>query len=364
MESDSTPDRQKRRMRVLRLAIGATAATMAITLSVVWAGYMPYRAAAIYIGSVVLAALLFFVLMKSGVNQSFKDPSMTAAQMAAAGILVSYAAYEGADAQPAFMVMYLFAYIFGVFVMSVRGLVWLAVFFVACYAGVAGLSLLWRPETTDAKREVFRIVAFAFSLGWFAIIGAYVAQLRRNLRNADLQLREALYAAEELAGRDALTGCLNRRRIHELLDLELMRARRGAPFAACMVDIDHFKAVNDRHGHAAGDDVLRQFAQTAGSALRPTDFFARYGGEEFVAVLPQMTLDATRVVAERLRSAVEATRFTGLPEEFRATISIGVAEYCPGETVEQTLARADAALYRAKRDGRNRVVCAGSENGG
>jgi diguanylate cyclase (GGDEF)-like protein len=145
----------------------------------------------------------------------------------------------------------------------------------------------------------------------------------------------------------------------ELLAVEAKRAARGTVLSVGLLDLDHFKAVNDEFGHPCGDDVLRQFARTTRGMLRGTDFLARYGGEEFLIGLSQTRLAHAALVAERIRRAVEACEFPGLPPGRRVTVSIGVVEHRPPDTIEQTLARVDAALYEAKHQGRNRVVCAG-----
>lgn len=345
-------------MRLQRLAIAGAACfvTVCITLAVAMVGYFPYRAAAIYIGLVAGLCALFFVIIRSGWNRRFADPSLTVPQLIAAGLTVSYAAYEGTEARPAFMAMYLIAYMFGVFALGVRGLVWIAIFYVACYAAVAGLAVVMRPDLTDVRREIFRVIALALMLGWMTLLGRYVSGLRQNLRRVNEDLRRALARAEELARHDDLTGCYSRRRMMELLEVEAKRAGRGSPFTVCLIDLDRFKSVNDEHGHQAGDEVLKEFVATTQAQLRATDFLARYGGEEFLVGLSQTSLDEGMVVAERIRRAVEERRFSALPAERQVTVSIGVVAHCPPDPIDRTFFRVDAALYEAKRRGRNCVV--------
>jgi diguanylate cyclase (GGDEF)-like protein len=178
-----------------------------------------------------------------------------------------------------------------------------------------------------------------------------------QLSNASLarQLSEALQLVQHEAGTDALTGQPNRRALDELLRQQVqMAAMTGRTFSVLLLDIDHFKLVNDTHGHGAGDDTLRAFAQRVREHLRQGDTCARYGGEEFVVVLPATTLVAALEVAERLRQGVADASLISVPL-VRATVSIGAAQYLPGETGEQLLGRADSAVYAAKRGGRNQV---------
>ena len=161
---------------------------------------------------------------------------------------------------------------------------------------------------------------------------------------------------------DFLTGLKTRGYFEQQLDLELARAeRRGTPVAVLMIDIDHFKRLNDTHGHLAGDLVLHNVAAILSSDLRQIDIAARYGGEEFVLLLPETTLQGAKLVAQRLRYSVEQAKFrTGAAEgavEEHLTISIGVALF-PEEarSKQDLLEAADAALYQAKAKGRNRVV--------
>ncbi len=163
-----------------------------------------------------------------------------------------------------------------------------------------------------------------------------------------------------LALTDELTGLYNRRYLLAHLDELMARVGRDAVDAAILLlDIDHFKAVNDTHGHAAGDDVLRELAARAIGCVRSVDLVARLGGEEFVVVMPEIDLAVATAVAERLRQAVAGRPFTirESGEALRMTVSIGAAAAAgPGDTRDQLLKRADDALYRAKAEGRNRVA--------
>lgn len=157
----------------------------------------------------------------------------------------------------------------------------------------------------------------------------------------------------DLATVDPLTKAFNRRKLTEILGDETMRARRyGTPLSVVLFDIDHFKRVNDTYGHDAGDVVLTEMARLVMGLVRECDRLARWGGEEFLVVAPGVGVEGAAELAERLRAAVAGKAFPGVTG---VTSSFGAAQYRPGEPVETLVKRADAALYRAKEGGRNRV---------
>src|SRR5258706_9214018 len=143
------------------------------------------------------------------------------------------------------------------------------------------------------------------------------------------------------------------------LGRERARAERLAtPFSVCLIDIDHFKAINDGFGHAAGDAVLKHFAALVPQELRAIDVYGRFGGEEFLVILPDTAREGAVACAERVRARAAAAAFPGLPSENHVTVTVGVATYAKGEEVSALLARADAALYQGKARGRNSVIAA------
>jgi len=180
------------------------------------------------------------------------------------------------------------------------------------------------------------------------------------------QLRAAFQRIEELATQDSLTNLANRRHFDAGLAAEAARARRyGHPFGLIVMDLDHFKTVNDRYGHPAGDEVLKAVGQVIKANVRETDLAARIGGEEFAVLLPEADLKEIRAVAEKLRQAVAQTEVQarqGLPPGLRITISAGaVSSSGQLTTPELLMAAADAALYQAKGRGRN-MVCVAATN--
>lgn len=187
---------------------------------------------------------------------------------------------------------------------------------------------------------------------------ARVAISKRILR-LEASLREARDHERMLARHDSLTGLFNRRAIYEHAEAELARSVcEVLPISLVMLDIDHFKRVNDAHGHLIGDQLLYLVAATIAHTTRPTDWVGRWGGEEFLLVLPNTTLAAASVVAERIRTTVEAARLP-LPDGtwLQRTVSLGVACAAAQSSIslEDLIQRADAALLQAKAQGRNQV---------
>lgn len=177
---------------------------------------------------------------------------------------------------------------------------------------------------------------------------------RVEARTAELQ--EANRRLEALASVDPLTGASNRRHFLEMAQIEIDRAQRlGLPVAAIMLDLDHFKRINDAHGHEAGDNVLQTFAQAVRQSLRSSDIFARMGGEEFLLLLPGQDRKAAHVLAERLRSLTESLEFSTCAG--RITVSIGIATLGTADACDLAglMRQADRALYQAKHAGRNRI---------
>ncbi|MEP3438491.1 MAG: PleD family two-component system response regulator [Hoeflea sp.] len=190
------------------------------------------------------------------------------------------------------------------------------------------------------------------------LVARSVTQIRRK-RYTD-RLRASLSESVEFAVTDALTGLNNRRYLDTHLATLVDRSnRRGRPLSVLITDIDHFKAVNDIHGHEGGDDILRQFAHRLREAVRGADLACRYGGEEFVVVMPDTTTVTAAQVAERLREEIASTPFrvsqSGAMVQLTTSIGIATLEK-DGEGADSLLRRADKSLYQAKNEGRNRVV--------
>jgi diguanylate cyclase (GGDEF)-like protein len=203
-------------------------------------------------------------------------------------------------------------------------------------------------------------VHFLFSvvvLSSIAMLAGQLSRLRFDLRAQQFELRQALERIRVLATRDDLTGLPNRRHAQDLLALESSRARQeGTQLSLCLMDIDHFKRINDTLGHAAGDRVLRLVARHAPQALRETDVLTRWGGEEFLLLLSNTSLADARNVVERVRQRLSSADIWREHPELRVTFSGGITTHRDGEDMQETIARADALLYQAKGAGRDCVI--------
>jgi len=220
----------------------------------------------------------------------------------------------------------------------------------------------WLPQVAFTALRVGQLL-----LGWpqppwieygFPLTMAFASiVLILGLADDTLHVRRERDIAHHLASHDGLTGALNRRALLErLTDAVLLARERGAPLALLFLDIDHFKAINDEHGHPVGDACLKAVADRVAALLRAPQVLGRYGGEEFVAILPGSTRERAAAIGERLRHAVEALVIDNGGAPLRLTVSIGVsAMESPDEQPGQLIACADRALYQAKSDGRNRI---------
>ncbi len=201
--------------------------------------------------------------------------------------------------------------------------------------GVFLVMYYFRREALDAQRRM-------------AITNEELAEAYRLLKENEARIHALMLT-------DPLTGIANRRALDERLQAELQRCHRyGRPLAGILLDVDHFKAINDRYGHLVGDRVLQALADLLVSSVRELDFVARYGGEEFVILLPETDLDGATRFAERLRQAIAGLRVAEGPAVI--TASFGVTACAEADTADEFLGRADQALYAAKHSGRDRVV--------
>ena len=210
-----------------------------------------------------------------------------------------------------------------------------------------GVAMVWQTArmAADAVEPAVRLVEVG-GIGVLALLGGYVVR-RQRIRALLMEHRLG-----RLALVDALTGLATRRRVEELATVALAAATPAAPVAVVLLDVDEFKSINDTFGHNLGDEVLRGFARILQQRGRLSDVVGRWGGEEFIILCPETPVTGALGLAEQLRARIAQQEFAGVGCR---TASFGVAGAAPGETLLEVVARADAALYEAKRAGRNRV---------
>jgi len=224
-----------------------------------------------------------------------------------------------------------------------------------------GTVMVWKalsdPTRYDPRVEGFHLLFSGVVLAASSVLAVRIGKLRSRLQQQRTQLAGALERIRALATRDDLTGLANRRAAVDRMRDELaVRGRREPLMSLALLDLDRFKQINDRYGHAAGDLVLRRFGETAQGELRLGDMLARWGGEEFLLVLPATGPLQAMETIERVRVALHRTFFDDVAPGLAVTFSAGLSE-CEGERdLDAAIARADGAMYEAKRAGRDRVI--------
>jgi len=228
---------------------------------------------------------------------------------------------------------------------------------------VLGLTIVWK-SSTDATRypaheEWVHFVLAGTMLVAVAYLAELLSRLRKKLKSRTRELASALARIEELATRDELTQLFNRRHMAEAMrQQDARRARSGEPMCVAVIDIDHFKRLNDTLGHATGDAALKFFAGQALATLRASDLLARWGGEEFLLLLPATEVSAGQAVLERMRMRIGEAAWHGTDPTLRLRFSAGLAAWAVGQPAESAIEAADRALYRAKQAGRDRIETA------
>lgn len=350
-----------------RQRLRLTQATMAMALMALSVLLLMYAAhvagtPASWVASWALVSMsgmaVMWALIRSGMSLRWADPSLTVPQMLFAITSGAVAYTLAGPLRGATFPVLMVILMFGMFQLRSRDVTAVSAYALLVFGAVMAWKATTEPQVFLPAVEVGHFAMLAAMLPAVSLLAARVARLRSRDRRQRHDLTKALARIQDLATRDELTGLVNRRHMAMLLEQERQRgARSGRLFALAMIDIDHFKAINDHYGHGVGDEVLRNMARQMPNALRSTDIVARWGGEEFVVLLPESTLGTARVGLERLRGRIAATplaHLSGVP--IRITVSAGLTEHIAGESVEQTLERADRALYEAKAQGRNRTV--------
>lgn len=347
-------------VRLFRHLLGAFATVLVVAIVYLHAaaGRIDFAVAHVFTALAMGSVAIFTVSIATGFNRRFADPSLTGAQMVASGLALAYLAYAAGAFRPLQLPFYMLVLLFGAFRLSIRQQLAISAYFVTSFAAALALGGDARPPPGDgAPSGALLTVHLALLLLVMSLVGGYVNSVRVRLRGANNALQQALQKIERLATYDELTGLYNRRVINQLATKEAKRAQRnGTSLCIALVDADHFKRFNDEYGHATGDEVLRVLARSLQDTLRESEYVGRYGGEEFLVVLPETPFELAGIPLQRLQRSIAEAVIDGLPAGVRITVSAGITEYRRGEDIQAAVTRADAALYRAKGEGRDRIV--------
>lgn len=325
----------------------------------VWYGLYPPVPLAIYTLGFLLGSAVFFAVIRLGWNLHFKDPSLTALQIAYPAVLNSYMLLYAGPFRGDFLLAYVTGLMFGGTNLTKKQLIWLGALQAILFPVVELFVGRYIPQPIDWRVEFVNWISYCVVVSFTLFLIEKLRRIQISLKTNKAALEAAMTRLTEMAVRDELTGLYNRRHVMELLETEKRRSERNKDaYCVCLFDLDHFKRINDTYGHGDGDTVLRTFAEICLQCLRGTDILARWGGEEFLLLVPQATAPDAEIIVKRIMRALEKTAFDGLPAELRVTISVGIAQYRMGGETRELIECADKALYSAKRSGRNRVVTA------
>ncbi len=322
-------------------------------------GLMPSWAALAQVACHWAGMAVFYVLLRGGHTLQRRDPSLAFEQLlfGVSAIVLSYALSP--MARGAALQLLCLALVFDMQRLSSRQLATAAWGAVVLLLVTLLLSWLLRHDDFNLRREVLNLLMAGVQLPVLSLIARDVRGMRARQLRQRVDLQETLERLETLSQRDALTGLFNRHHMSVLLDQEIKRfQRQGRPFSLALIDIDFFKQVNDRFGHAVGDAALQTFSQLARQHLPAADAVARWGGEEFLILIPEHNVYEAMASVERLRQRIEAHDWQALAPTLALRFSAGVTEHTRlSDSIDHTLERADQALYQAKAHGRNQVRC-------
>ncbi|MDA7087268.1 GGDEF domain-containing protein [Pseudomonas sp. SA3-5] len=355
--------------RLLLKRFGMATATYALTALLCWIAVFNdlFRASIptvlLLTGLVILGQAAFLGLFLTGQNLRFRDPSLTEAQVLVALVWLTLLLGMFANGRGALLVIYVLILLFAVFQLPPRVFARCAVI---AFFGFAGLNLYeaYQYRLADPALAILQVSVLGGVMLWLSLFASYVQAMRQRMRQRRFALqahqdtlRGMMRQLEDLVATDELTGLFNRRHFLRFANVELKNLRAGSQHGLALIDLDHFKRVNDAHGHAAGDRVLQTFATVAQTCLRDGDIIARYGGEEFVLLLPNTKADQFTACCERLREAFNQAEPLGIKVD-TLSLSVGMTLLTMHDDLDEALQRADQALYRAKRNGRNRCAAA------
>ena len=360
---------QRSLQNLLLKRFGMAAGTYALTALLSWVALFNglLRASVLemllFTATAAISQAVFLTLFLSSANLRFRDPSLTEAQVLVALFWHTLLMALCVDGRGSLLVVYVLILLFGIINLPPKVFVRAALF---AFFGFAAVNLYdaYSFQMSRPALAIMQVSVLAGVLVWLSLFASYIQSMRKRMQQRRFALqahqdtmRGMMRQLEDLASTDELTGLYNRRHFLRLAMRELAGLRAGRRHGLALIDLDHFKRINDIHGHSAGDRVLQTFASVARTCLRDADIIARYGGEEFVLLLPNTDADQVTACCERLREAYMRAEPLGLKLE-NLSLSVGMTLLSPGDDMDEALNRADQALYRAKNSGRNRCAAA------
>lgn len=355
----STDPKMRLAVRLGLLPSGIYVAWCVMHLFAVRFGFESQTTANWLTASHIVGILAFYPLVRSGYTMRFQDSGLVLPQIlyASAEAVVGYALIPSLRAT--ILQMLCLIQVFGLFSLRPRQTVIAGASTVGMLVAMWCTMTLLQPPEFHPAAEAMKLSLSSFVVMLLALISTRYSRMRGILREQKQELTSAVEQVRQIATRDPLTGLYNRQHMQEMLPLEKKRqARTGQAFSVALIDLDHFKRINDTHGHNVGDEVLCGFAQALQTIMRETDLVCRWGGEEFLVLLPDTTANDGLAGLDRLRKHLVGLPLASSQPLLRATLSAGVATHRIHETLEQTIERADQALYAAKSDGRDRCMVA------
>jgi len=348
------------RVKMGLLAIIVYLCWIVMHLSSALLGWISFSTAALLICHHVVGMVAFYPWVRSGYSARFQDSGLVQAQImyGASASVLGYALNPKLGA--ALLQVLCFIHLFGMFTLRRRQLLITGCTTIVMLLTMLGISGLVHPSGFVFGAEANKIGFSCFTIGLITWMSILHSQRRGRLSKQKRRLAIAVQQYNELVTRDALTGLYNRKHMYELLNRERIRQRQtGKRFSLALIDLDHFKQINDTHGHTVGDEVLRSFAQTALATLRETETIARWGGEEFLVLMPEtLSEQNARHGIDRLHEQVAMLAPSASVPSLRVTFSAGISLDDHQLSIDQVIECADRALYAAKKAGRNRSVFA------
>jgi diguanylate cyclase (GGDEF)-like protein len=328
-------------------------------LYIVPAKLLTQNQALLFVGHNLVGGLLPSLLLRLGLTAKLRDPALVLPQIlwGGTGVVIGYGMMPGTSASTLQMIC--LCLVFGFSSLRPKEARLVGVYMIALMLAVLGFKVLIKPAYFNPARDLLEVCMTCLALWLLTLQSCQLSITRERVRAEKRALADATEQVNQVMMHDPLTGLFNRQQMQHLLERECDRHQRsGTGFCVALIDLDHFKSVNDTHGHPVGDEVLVNFAKAAQTVLRTTDVICRWGGEEFLVLLVDTdpASDGVRAM-DRLRQHLASLTLVPALPLLKVTLSAGLTEYHQDEPIADTLQRADQTLYKAKASGRDRCLC-------